>query len=140
MIRLALLTVIPKTSPSRETTRPWASPTRTGGSSSSSAMASTRSRAMADAAAASVCTKSTSSPTVLMTRPPCSVMTSLASSSKRCTSRASCRSLIRRTKEVNETRSAKPTTRIGADGSECTAGSASASMRAIALVRWRRQT
>ena len=135
VIRLALLTVIPKMSPSRETTRPWHSPTRTAGRISSSAMASTRSRAIADAAATSVWTKSTSSPTVLMTRPPCSVMTSLAISSNRCTTRASWRSLIRRTSEVNDTRSAKPTARSGADGSWWTRGSASAIIRWSAAVR-----
>ena len=52
-----------------------------------------------------------SSPTVLMTRPPCAVTMSVASASNRCTITASWRSVIRRTSEVKLTRSANPTTR-----------------------------
>ena len=135
--RLARFTVIPKTSPSRDTTCPLAMPTRTSGRRSSSAMASTRSSAMAAAGAAPLATNRTSSPTVLMTRPPCAVTTSDASASKRCTTRASSRSESRRTRRVNETRSAKPTQRTTPALS--IVGSESETMREMAADRWRRQ-
>ncbi len=67
---------------------------------------------MAAAGAAPTVVKSTSSPTVLMSRPPWAVMTSAESASKRETSRARSRSDIRRTSAVKLTRSAKPTERI----------------------------
>ena len=64
--RLARFTVVPKTSPSRETTGPNAMPTRTSGRKSSSPMACTRSSAIAPAGAVPSVTNSTSSPTVLI--------------------------------------------------------------------------
>ena len=98
----------------------------------------TRSSAIAAAGAASIVTNRISSPTVLITRPPWAVTMSVARASNRCTMTASWRSVIRRTSEV-KLHQVGEADDCGARPGWTRSGSASASMREIAAVRWRRQ-
>jgi len=107
--RLARLTVVPNTSPIRDTTDPTARPTRSGGTAFSTACVSISCSAVSAASSGASATNNTESPSVLTTRPPDAVTTSAERLSNRSTNCASSSSSSCRLNRVNPTRSAKPT-------------------------------
>ncbi len=137
MSREARFTVVPKTSPIRVVTVPNAIPTRSSGMVSSFAMVSMSRMAISAATPASSAEYRTSSPSVLMSRPPRAATRSAAVVSKASTSSPSSSSSIRRVSRVNPTRSAKPT---ASRRSTISSSSAACTTRPVAAASWRRQT